>query len=239
MTFKLLTSAHQVQATDKDTGSNQRVTYRLTQSAASIFEINSDSGEIYTKVKLDRERVDKYTFVVEAVDHGEPQRTGSSLVVVNVSDKNDNPPRFTRLFSVNVTENAPIGTSVIQVCAKMTATPPAEHFYLVPLFTRSHIVRVTSQVTSSDKDIGANGNATYSFTENPGGKFSIDGSSGNVTVAGHIDREARHEYALKVSAVDGSWRAETPLTITVCSPMTILVRNSSHRFRIGFPSYVL
>ncbi len=71
------------------------------------------------------------------------------------------------------------------------------------------------QVTSSDKDIGANGNATYSFTENPGGKFSIDGTSGNVTVAGHIDRESRHEYALKVSAVDGSWRAETPLTITV------------------------
>jgi hypothetical protein len=76
----------QVSATDGDTGNNQRVTYRLPQAAASVFEINPESGEIFTKVKLDRERVDKYTFVVEAIDHGDPQRTGSSLVVVTVSN---------------------------------------------------------------------------------------------------------------------------------------------------------
>lgn len=70
-------------------------------------------------------------------------------------------------------------------------------------------------MTSSDKDIGDNANASYSFTENPGEKFHIDPVSGNVTVAGPIDREKKDEYALKVSAVDGSWRAETLLTIAV------------------------
>ena len=85
---------------------------------------------------------------------------------------------------MNVTENAAIGTFVIQV-------------------------------TSSDRDVSVNANATYSFTENPTGKFRIDPVSGNVTVAGLIDRESKEEYLLKVSAVDGSWRAETPLTITV------------------------
>uniref|UniRef100_T1GIG2 Cadherin domain-containing protein n=1 Tax=Megaselia scalaris TaxID=36166 RepID=T1GIG2_MEGSC len=113
-----------------------------------------------------------------------PQLTSSALVVVNILDKNDNPPRFTRLFSVNVTENADIGSFVIRV-------------------------------TSSDLDIGENANATYSFTENPGEKFIIDSVSGNVTVAKYLDREQQDEYQLKVAAYDGSWRSETPLTITI------------------------
>ena len=78
------------------------------------------------------------------------------MVSIDVRDKNDNPPRFTRLFSVNVTENAEIGSFVIQV-------------------------------TSSDRDIGENANATYSFTENPGQKFAIDPVTGNVTVEGAVD----------------------------------------------------
>lgn len=46
---------------------------------------------------------------------GVPQLTGTTTVLVTVLDKNDNPPRFTRLFSVNVTENAEIGSFVIKV----------------------------------------------------------------------------------------------------------------------------
>lgn len=54
------------------------------------------------------------------------------------------------------------------------------------------------KITSSDQDIGQNANVTYSFTENSGGKFAIDPLSGNVTVAGHLDREEQDEYLLKV-----------------------------------------
>lgn len=93
--------------------------------------------------------------------------TGTATVLITVLDKNDNPPRFTRLFSVNVTENAEIGSFVIKI-------------------------------TSSDQDIDQNANVTYSFTENPGEKFSIDPLSGNVTVIGHLDREEQDEYLLKV-----------------------------------------
>lgn len=98
-------------------------------------------------------------------------------------DKNDNPPRFTRLFSVNIIENAPIGTFVIQV-------------------------------TSSDKDLGSNALATYSFIE-PSKHFTIESHTGKIFVASNLDREEREEYLLMVSANDGSWKTQTTLTINI------------------------
>lgn len=173
-----------VRATDADSDENGQVSYRLVNDFESAFEIDSDTGEIFTSLRLDREDIPNYELIVEAVDQGMPQMTGSATVLITVLDKNDNPPRFTRLFSVNVTENAEIGVFVIKV-------------------------------TSSDLDINENANATYNFTENPGNKFAIDPISGNVTVAGRLDREQQDEYLLKVVAVDGAWRQETPLTITI------------------------
>ncbi|XP_011183876.2 cadherin-related tumor suppressor [Zeugodacus cucurbitae] len=173
-----------VHGTDRDSGDNGELSYRLADDFEGTFEIDSDSGEIYTTMRLDREEISSYELLVEAVDQGMPQLTGSATVQITLLDKNDNPPKFTRLFSVNVTENANIGSFVIQV-------------------------------TSSDLDIGVNANATYSFTENPGEKFKIDAISGNVTVAGYLDREQQDEYLLKIVASDGAWRSETPITITV------------------------
>ncbi|KAH8260379.1 hypothetical protein KR026_010588 [Drosophila bipectinata] len=173
-----------VKATDRDSGDNGKVSYRLKDDYKGTFEITSDTGEIHTTTRLDREELGEYALVVEAVDQGRPQLTSTSSVLLHLLDKNDNPPKFTRLFSLNVTENAEIGSSVIRV-------------------------------TSSDLDLGPNANASYSFTENPGGKFSIDTQSGNITVAGHLDREQQEEYILKVEVSDGAWRAATPITITI------------------------
>lgn len=173
-----------IKANDADSGLNGKVTYKLSNDGDGAFSLDSETGEIFTNLRLDRETVSSYQLTVEAVDQGIPQMTGTSTVLVTVLDKNDNPPRFTRLFSVNVTENAEPGAFVIRV-------------------------------TSSDLDIGENANASYSFTENPGKKFAINPNTGNVTVVGPLDRETQDEYLLKVAAVDGSWRAETPLTITI------------------------
>ncbi|KAI8035371.1 hypothetical protein M5D96_011814 [Drosophila gunungcola] len=172
-----------IKASDRDSGDNGKVIYRLQNDFDGTFEI-MESGEIYTKMRLDREEIGDYAFVVEAVDQGVPHLTGTASVLLHLLDKNDNPPKFTRLFSLNVTENAEIGSFVIRV-------------------------------TSSDLDLGANANASYSFSENPGEKFRIEPQSGNITVAGHLDREQQDEYVLKVVASDGAWRAETPITITI------------------------
>lgn len=171
-------------ATDKDTGKNSIITYRLVDDINGLFSIDEVSGEIVTNTKLDRETDDHYTLTVEAVDQGYPSLTGSAIIHVTVLDINDNPPRFTRLFSVNVTENTDVGSFVIGI-------------------------------TSSDLDEGVNAKATYRFTENPGNMFKIDSDAGKVYVASPLDREIQDEYLLNVVAADGSWQAETPLTITI------------------------
>lgn len=173
-----------VVAIDKDIGKNSVITYRLVDDINGIFSIDDISGEIVTNTKLDRETDDHYTLMVEAVDQGYPSLTGSSMIHITVIDINDNPPRFTRLFSVNVTENIEVGSFVIGI-------------------------------TSSDLDVGVNAKATYRFTENPGNKFKIDSETGKVYVASPLDREIQDEYLLNVVAADGSWQAETPLTITI------------------------
>ncbi|XP_050300468.1 cadherin-related tumor suppressor isoform X2 [Anthonomus grandis grandis] len=105
----------QIAATDRDSGKNGEILYRLQDDFDGTFAIDGPSGEIYTQAKLDRESVASYELTVIAEDQGTPQLSGTSTVLVTVLDKNDNPPRFTRLFSVNVTENAEIGSFVIRV----------------------------------------------------------------------------------------------------------------------------
>ncbi|ALC39766.1 ft [Drosophila busckii] len=172
-----------VKATDADAGSNAELSYRLRHDYEGSFEID-EHGEIYTTQRLDREQLDSYALVVEALDQGVPQLTGSATVLLQLLDKNDNPPKFTRLYALNVSESAQVGSFVIRV-------------------------------TSSDLDLAENANASYSFSENPGEKFSIEAQSGNISVAGQLDREQQEEYLLKVVATDGAWRAETPITISI------------------------
>ncbi|KAM3964103.1 cadherin-related tumor suppressor fat [Aphomia sociella] len=104
-----------IEANDDDSNENGRISFRLVNDYEETFKIDAETGEIYTNIALDRESIPFYEILVEAVDHGVPQLVGTSTVVVTVLDKNDNPPRFTRLFSVNVTENAEIGSFVIRV----------------------------------------------------------------------------------------------------------------------------
>ena len=167
-----------VRAGDRDVGQNAELVYSLTDGNAN-FSINPVTGAIHTRRPFDREyvmdtsSVQFYTVDVYATDGGTPRLRGKSTIKVFVSDVNDNPPVFARaLFSASVPENAEGDTKVI----KMTAT---------------------------DADIGANGAVTYVIAEgNAGGQFKIAEASGEVTVAGALDRETRDRYMLTVVATD-------------------------------------
>lgn len=60
-------SVLQIMATDSDIGNNGLVAYRLS-TTDSTFQINQDTGLITTIGELNREDIDSYNLIVEAVD---------------------------------------------------------------------------------------------------------------------------------------------------------------------------
>jgi len=88
-----------VQATDVDTGPNALLTYSIADSVAqNVFEIDSATGAVRTKVVLDREVRSFYQFTVSVHDSGSPSLTAESdvTVTVYVDDINDTPPAFSQ-----------------------------------------------------------------------------------------------------------------------------------------------
>ena len=75
---------------------------------------------------------------------------------------------------------------------------------------------VIFQVQATDADYGNNSIITYSLLPNEyKAVFSIDASSGNITVTGKLDRENTSEVTLRIQATDGKFRTNTTLVINV------------------------
>ncbi|XP_041845821.1 protocadherin-1-like isoform X1 [Melanotaenia boesemani] len=98
-----------VMATDADSGTNAELTYSIIESSAKrLFEIDANTGEVSVKNLLDREETERYEFHVAAADKGVPSKTGTSTVVLNILDRNDNDPKFMlNGYSFSVIENMP------------------------------------------------------------------------------------------------------------------------------------
>ena len=91
-----------VRAVDQDgaENDNRRVSYFLKVNNENVaetreFRIDQNTGELKTRVRLDREEVDHYELVIVARDHGTPVafETLRFLSIV-VEDIDDNSPRF-------------------------------------------------------------------------------------------------------------------------------------------------
>uniref|UniRef100_A0A665X9G9 Protocadherin-15 n=1 Tax=Echeneis naucrates TaxID=173247 RepID=A0A665X9G9_ECHNA len=106
-----------VRATDPDAGANGQVRYRIVNHP-DLF-IVSENGSIYTKVPLDRELQSQYDLVVEASDGAVDPRRRTITVSVWVTDIDDNSPVFSQqTYVVNVPENSPVGTVILQLRAE-------------------------------------------------------------------------------------------------------------------------
>lgn len=113
-----ITRIGQLIATDADSGANGRITYKLTGGdAQGYFGIFGDSGWIYVRKSLDRELINEYTLTVTAKDNGEPQKTSTGTVTIEISDVNDNAPNCTVVQEFYVEENVPNTTFVGQLIA--------------------------------------------------------------------------------------------------------------------------
>ncbi|XP_064199905.1 protocadherin-7b isoform X3 [Anguilla rostrata] len=103
-----------VVALDADSGKNAEIAYSLDPTVSGIFSIDADSGDVRVNIILDREQTERYEFKVMAKDKGIPVLQGSATVVVLVSDRNDNEPKFmqevfTFYVKENLQPNSPVG----------------------------------------------------------------------------------------------------------------------------------
>ncbi|CAF4901464.1 unnamed protein product [Pieris macdunnoughi] len=167
-----------IKAKDADIGANAAIRYAIIGGNTQMqFSIDSLSGDVSLVKPLDYEQVRSYRLVIRAQDGGSPSRSNTTQLLVNVKDVNDNSPRFyTSLFQESVSENVPVGYSIVRVQA----------------YDADEGVNAELTYTLSDKEY--NGNAGLPIT--------IDPRSGWVYTSSSLDREVQSKYQLQVTATD-------------------------------------
>ncbi|CAJ1058675.1 protocadherin gamma-A8-like isoform X1 [Xyrichtys novacula] len=174
-------------AVDYDVGTNGLQRYELKPTDNFALKLhNSADGNINVEMvlqkPLDREKQEQISLVLTAVDGGEPQMSGTMLIVITVLDANDNAPVFTQqTYKATVTENSPKGT-------------------------------IVATVTASDADQGANSRITYSITnkfDDISELFNINRKNGEIILVGNIDFELSRTYQINVRASDEGGLTDT------------------------------
>uniref|UniRef100_A0A2K6MW61 Cadherin related 23 n=1 Tax=Rhinopithecus bieti TaxID=61621 RepID=A0A2K6MW61_RHIBE len=170
------TSVITMMATDQDEGPNGELTYSLEGSGVEAFHVDMDSGLVTTQRPL--QSYERFNLTVVATDGGEPPLWGTTMLLVEVIDVNDNRPVFVR---------PPNGT-ILHIREE------------IPL--RSNVY----EVYATDKDEGLNGAVRYSFLKTAGNRdwefFTIDPISGLIQTAQRLDRETQAVYSLILVASD-------------------------------------
>ncbi|XP_049868235.1 cadherin-23 [Pectinophora gossypiella] len=113
-----------VEATDLDEGAYGQVLYHLQELDGDVdnFAVQTVNGKGVIRLvnRLDYEKKSLYQLRVLAVDRANQGRvnTGTAAILVKVQDVEDQPPEFVVASPVTrISEDAPIGTSVLQVRA--------------------------------------------------------------------------------------------------------------------------
>ncbi|XP_074505720.1 protocadherin alpha-7-like [Sebastes fasciatus] len=168
-------------ARDADSGSLSVQQYKLSQNEHFRLEVK-DRGEdrktpiLILQKSLDRESAETHALLLTAIDGGKPPRSGNMTIIIDVSDVNDNPPVFTQdSYTVQLKENSPLGTTVIQVNA--TDLDEGSNGEVVYSF---------------GNDVDARARA----------RFDLNPITAVITVAGTIDFEEYSRYEIDIQASD-------------------------------------
>ncbi|KAM4586859.1 protocadherin alpha-3-like isoform 1-T1 [Fundulus diaphanus] len=168
-------------ASDPDGGTNSVQQYTISQNEHFQLEIKDRGRDGKTPIlqlqrQLDREAKNSHKLVLKAIDGGTPPKTGTVEIYIDVIDVNDNMPIFTNdKYSVVLQENAPLGTTVIQVNATdLDAGTNGEVVY-----------SFGSDVKDKIREL-----------------FNIDSATGQIIVKGHVDFEEKDSYDIDIQASD-------------------------------------
>lgn len=87
----------QVVATDADKGHNAQIVYSLAASPDGGFYINEKTGILFTNSSIRyNPQQPVIQLVVAARDKGKPSMSSVAAVRIQISDVNDNTPKFSR-----------------------------------------------------------------------------------------------------------------------------------------------
>ena len=205
-----------IHAADADSGINAKVEYRILEStpANGAFDIDRTSGWLYTRVKLDREKIAAYQLKVQADNVGKKSMKSEATVIITVADINDHAPVFENHEAVTVWENASIGSIVTTVSASDADEPKNAHikYSVLP-------------------------------DPNQGGHFAINSDSGEITLDKGLNREKNDSFLLRILANDSVHETTMILKVEVMdindNPPEFLedpfIRNVAELLPVGTP----
>ncbi|XP_071024087.1 protocadherin gamma-C5-like isoform X40 [Oncorhynchus clarkii lewisi] len=160
---------------------NSLRTFTLSPNDCFILKLESKSDgskfpELLLDKPLDREKQAVFHLLLTTADGRQPQKSGTTSLVIDILDVNDNAPVFDQPFkTVSLFENSPQGTLV-------------------------------TQLNASDADYGHNGKISYLFSKYTSETvlklFTLDTKSGEIRVKGEVDYEMSHIYDITVQARD-------------------------------------
>ncbi|XP_077589332.1 protocadherin alpha-6-like isoform X16 [Stigmatopora nigra] len=174
-------------ARDPDIGINSIQRYKLSQNNHFQLEIRDRDDDkipfLVLQKQLDREEKINHTLILSAIDGGIPAKSANLNVTIRVLDINDNRPIFSKEgYSVQLQENAPLGTSVI----KVQATDLDEG-------------------ANGEVEYEFGGDMSAKIVN----LFSLDKKQGEIRVKGPIDFETNEVFKLDVQASD---KGQPPMT---------------------------
>ena len=174
---------------DSDIGSNGEVIYSITSGSDGVFEVLLD-GSFRTLSMLDYDNgVRRYEMEVNVSDSGSPPQSLQVAVVIQVTPVNEFSPQFHQThYSETIVESARVQASVLQLMA-----------------------------TDGDSETHAHGILQYQITGLANPVFSVS-SSGQLEVAGDLDREDTESYIFTVIALD---HGTPPRTAAVSVTVTV------------------
>ncbi|KAI7793064.1 protocadherin-10 [Triplophysa rosa] len=186
---------------DKDSGENGNVDCEIPHHVP--FQLHSSFKNYYTLVTwdfLDRETISEYSITLTARDMGSPPLFTRKTILVQVSDINDNAPRFKQpSYTVYLTENNAPGASICTI-------------------------------TAQDADADQNSYLSYSILENdihgmPVSTYvSINSDNGNIYALRSFDHEHLRNFHIVVQAEDAGF---PPLRTNVTVNVFVLDQNDN------------
>ncbi|XP_045580933.1 protocadherin alpha-8-like [Salmo salar] len=176
-------------ARDADVGLNSVRMYVLSSNPHFELELidNGDEDKVpflILRKGIDREQNTNHAFILTAIDGANPPRSGTLNITVTVVDVNDNRPVCGKdIYSVTIQENAPIGTTVLNINA--TDTDEGQNGEVEYALGRN--------IKRKVHDI-----------------FNLNSLTGEIRVIGPVDFEENEVYKLTVQAFD---KGQPPLSV--------------------------